>query len=140
MWSAITYIFLSIPSFGSAYLVDDVQQTAFENSLKDNNLVLAAFTSKSLNSLAAFNNVFGRAAEASETPFLNIDCERESNLCKEQDVHTYPAIRLYKRNENGTEPEMKRYRGRKTEHAYVDGTLYRSGLLTKAPATESSLS
>jgi protein disulfide-isomerase A1 len=124
MWLAITYLCLILPLLSSAYLVDDVQQSAFETLLKDNKLVLAAFTSKSLVSLTPFRNIFERAAAASKTPFLHIDCAQETDFCKQHDIHAYPAIRLYKTNESGdaTETRMKRYRGPKTENAYVHGT------------------
>lgn len=118
MWFAITSVFLHF-LLSLAYLVDDAQQNTLERVLEDNKIVLAAFTSNDLDSLTPFRNVFKHAAEDSQIPFLHIDCAQERNLCEEQDVHTYPAIRLYKKNnsEDATNVEMRRYRGPKTVNA-----------------------
>jgi protein disulfide-isomerase A1 len=38
--------------------------------------------------------------------FVSIDCVSESKLCKENDVISYPAIRLFRKNKS-----VARYRG-----------------------------
>ncbi|KAF2184311.1 hypothetical protein K469DRAFT_688791 [Zopfia rhizophila CBS 207.26] len=98
-------------SLASASLISDVSKDTFQKLRKDHEAVLAAFTSKSLESLQPFNENFESAAQDVKTPLITIDCAKDADLCQEHDVKAYPAIRLFKRN------ETKRYRGRRTSSA-----------------------
>ncbi|KAJ4294628.1 hypothetical protein N0V90_008319 [Kalmusia sp. IMI 367209] len=82
--------------------------------LKDNNLVLATFSSQTFDSVQPFHLVLKETAEIVETPMVLIDCDAEAELCREHDVNEYPVMRLFKQNQ-GEEMEVKRYRGRKTK-------------------------
>jgi hypothetical protein len=53
-------------------------------------------------------------ASKSKEKLITIDCTVEASLCKEQDVVSYPAIRLYR-----SDGRMSRYRGPKRASAYV---------------------
>lgn len=104
-----------LPVLATASLIPDVTQKAFETLLKDNNLLLTSFSSRTFEPVQSFYRTFEEAAENARTPFVTVDCDEEKDLCKEYDVNAYPAVRLFKRGVN--EVEMTRYRGRRTKKA-----------------------
>lgn len=108
---ALVLLFVALLARVSAELMPDASRDTFQQLREDNRLVLAAFTSKSVDSELPFHAAFASAAEDSETPFVTIDCAEEAEWCKELDVNAYPAVRLFKGD------EMVRYRGKKTSSA-----------------------
>ncbi|CAO2658601.1 Nn.00g063240.m01.CDS01 [Neocucurbitaria sp. VM-36] len=105
-----------ISSLVAAEFFHDVTQSRFEALLQDNSLLLTAFTSRTLESLESFHEIFAKAATNVSTPLATIDCDRETELCNEQDINVYPTIRLLAINE-GHELQVIRYRGRRTKNA-----------------------
>ncbi|KAJ4365113.1 hypothetical protein N0V83_008731 [Neocucurbitaria cava] len=105
-----------IPSLVTAELFQDVTRSRFEALMQENNLLLTAFTSRTLDSLEPFHDTFTKAAANVSTPLVTIDCDKEIELCKEQDINAYPTIRLMAKND-GQEVDVTRYRGRRTKNA-----------------------
>jgi protein disulfide-isomerase A1 len=105
----------------------DADLATFEQLTTTNDLLLAAFTSNSLEPLGIFHKVFEKAGANLDTPFVKVNCDEEKELCKIYDVNAYPAIRLFKRSEQSGEVvkgqeheqgvEVVRYRGKKTKNA-----------------------
>lgn len=105
-----------ISSLVTAELFQDVTRSRFEALLQENDLLLTAFTSRTLESLEPFHDTFTKAAVNVSTPLVTIDCDKETKLCKEQDINAYPTIRLMAKND-GQELDVIRYRGRRTKNA-----------------------
>jgi hypothetical protein len=88
----------------------------FNSQLQDNERLLVSFTSQSLDSVIAFNNIFIQSAENSSTPLVSINCDTESSLCAEHDINAYPTVRLFERSQEA-EIRTTRYRGPRTPKA-----------------------
>ena len=115
---------LSILKPSNALIIEDGSKESVRMLLEEHKAVLAAFTTSSLPSLEAFNSNFRTASEARlKTAFLMVNCNSETELCREYDVYGYPTVRLI--NENGT----TRYRGKKTASAQVPISFNKSGAL-----------
>lgn len=107
----------SIPLLTTAILMQDVTQAGFETLLKDNDLLLAAFSSRTYEFVQPFHKLFEESAASVKTPYVIIDCDEEQELCARYDVNAYPAVRLFKRKDDEEEVEVTRYRGKRTKSA-----------------------
>lgn len=124
----ILVTFALLPLLSSAEPRQTLKLDTIERTLKENNLVLVAFTSGTLETLQPFQSVFDEVAKSVKIPCITFDCEEETQLCEEYDINAYPAVRLFKKreteNETGSdgpkmELEVLRYRGKKTKNAYA---------------------
>ncbi|KAH7401547.1 thioredoxin-like domain-containing protein [Pyrenochaeta sp. MPI-SDFR-AT-0127] len=104
------------PFLATGSTVQDVTRSSLRILLQENQLVLAAFTTRNLETLDRFHTIFENAAANSSAPFVVIDCDLEADLCKEQGIQAYPSIRLLRMGkEKGL--AVTRYRGRRTTEA-----------------------
>lgn len=106
----------TLPMLVTAILMQDVTKAGFETLLKDNELLVVAFSARTFAPVQAFHEAFGEAAESVKTLCVIIDCDEEKELCGSYDVNAYPAVRLFKKN-GGKDVEVTRYRGRRTKRA-----------------------
>ena len=90
----------------------------FKSILDLNEQVLVSFTSQSLDSVAAFNDIFQQTSRNASTPFVTVDCDQAHPLCSSYDINSYPTIRHFKRVENGV-AKQTRYRGPRTPKALL---------------------
>jgi protein disulfide-isomerase A1 len=95
----------------------DLTPEVFDTMLTVRGTLLVSFTSRTLEPVLPFNNVFAEAAEHSETLFVTINCDIETALCSKYDINAYPTIRIFDRKQ--TEMQMSRYRGPKTSKALL---------------------
>jgi protein disulfide-isomerase A1 len=58
-------------------------------------IVLFTNPSDTSPSLQSFQTIFEQAAESSAIPFLVFDCGNGKDVCQDQDVNAYPAVRLF---------------------------------------------
>ncbi|KAF2490978.1 hypothetical protein BU16DRAFT_565901 [Lophium mytilinum] len=94
--------------------VENLSSNDFQRMIRENEVVLAAFTSKTVKLTDSFHNEFEQAARVLTSPLVMIDCAQEFNLCREYDVNAYPAVRLFRgSNESNT------YRGPRKAPAIV---------------------
>jgi protein disulfide-isomerase A1 len=112
---------LLLASYAAATLVtaehlQDPGEEDFKSILDLNEQVLVSFTSRSLDSVTAFNDLFHQTSKNASTPFVTVDCDQAHPLCASYDVNSYPTIRHFKRAEHGA-PEQTRYRGPRTPKA-----------------------
>jgi protein disulfide-isomerase A1 len=105
-----------VSALATTNILKDPTQAEFETYLQDNERILTAFTSQSLDSVASLQTIFTQAAINSSTPFVTINCDLECSLCTRFDINTYPTIRLFEHNAEG-ELQSTRYRGRQTSGA-----------------------
>lgn len=98
--------------------IQDPGEADFKSILDLNEQVLVSFTSRSLASVALFNDLFHQTSKNASTPFVTIDCDKTHPLCLSHDINSYPTIRHFKRSENGVS-EQTRYRGPRTPRALL---------------------
>jgi protein disulfide-isomerase A1 len=105
------------PALAAATLLEDLTPKVFDTMLAVRGSLLVSFTSKTLEPVIPFNNVFAEAADYSETLFVTINCDIETALCNKYDINAYPTIRIFDRKY--AEMHMSRYRGPKTSKALL---------------------
>lgn len=114
---------LLLASYAATTLVtaehfQDPGEAEFRSIIDLNEQVLVSFTSRSLDSVTAFNDIFHQASKNASTPFVTVDCDQTHPLCLSYDVNSYPTIRHFKRLQNGM-AEQTRYRGPRTPKALL---------------------
>lgn len=105
-------------TLAAAEHVQNPGEADFKSILDLNEQVLVLFTSRSLDSVAAFNDIFHETSKNASTPFVTVDCDQELPLCASYDVNRYPTIRHFKHAEHGVS-EQTRYRGPRTPKALL---------------------
>jgi protein disulfide-isomerase A1 len=114
-----TSVLAAMPLMTKANLLRDISRSDFHDFLKQNKLVLTAFSSPNYEPIQPFVKIFEQVAQSIETPSISTNCDDEKELCKEYDINSYPAIRIFSRNSavDDADPEITRYRGKRTEKA-----------------------
>ncbi|KAH7389611.1 hypothetical protein DE146DRAFT_171218 [Phaeosphaeria sp. MPI-PUGE-AT-0046c] len=90
----------------------------FRSILQFNDQVLVSFTSRSLASLAPFNDLFRKTVKNASIPFVTLDCDQAASLCASYDINSYPTLRYYDRLQDGS-TVFTRYRGPRTSKALL---------------------
>ena len=117
---------------------EDPGEADFKSIIDRNEQVLVSFTSRTLDSVAAFNDIFHQTSKNASTPFVTVDCDQAHPLCSSHDINSYPTIRHFKRLENGL-AEQTRYRGPRTPKALLSFLKKRElPILTHLQAGEES--
>ncbi|OAK95896.1 hypothetical protein IQ06DRAFT_56409 [Phaeosphaeriaceae sp. SRC1lsM3a] len=111
-------ISIFLAGYTSAFVAAEVLreppgEAEFRSILDLNEKVLVSFTSRSLDSLAPFNDIFRKTVKNASIPFVTLDCDQAVSLCASYDINSYPTIRYYDRIQNG-ETVFTRYRGPRT--------------------------
>lgn len=88
-------------------------EAEFQSILQHNEQVLVSFTSRSLDSVAPFNDVFRKTVKNASIPFVTLDCDQAPSSCASHDINSYPTIRYFEHAEDG-EIISTRYRGPRT--------------------------
>ncbi|KAH7094497.1 hypothetical protein FB567DRAFT_510344 [Paraphoma chrysanthemicola] len=90
------------------------------NYLRSVPLVFVAFTSRTLDSVQSFNNIFTQTSINTSTLYLTVNCDIDVDLCHDYDINTYPTIRLFENDPktDDTVSRMTRYRGPRTKRAF----------------------
>lgn len=97
----------------------DVPESTFHQLIQDKHILLTAFAAPSLSLWDTLQETLEQASTDSSIPFGLVNCDTASELCKEQDIHTYPTIRLFSKDVDSDldEIHMTRYRGPRTPQA-----------------------
>ncbi|KAF2662272.1 hypothetical protein K491DRAFT_646205 [Lophiostoma macrostomum CBS 122681] len=110
--------FLSRPLLSTALLLPQTTHLDVEALYRAHPRLILLFTNPSdaSPSLRSFQTVFEKAAGTSSLPFAIVDCEKEGDVCREQDVNAYPAVRLFIGEKEEAEGQLRvvRYRGKKS--------------------------
>ncbi|KAF2117642.1 thioredoxin-like domain-containing protein [Lophiotrema nucula] len=114
-------ILCAFVNFGLASSTQSASRKHFDQLLSLKRSFLVAFSSSTFDASdsAGFQTIFSQTAGSVETPFVSIDCEEETDLCRQYDVNAYPAVRLFHPSEDEESEEIvvERYRGRRTKDA-----------------------
>jgi protein disulfide-isomerase A1 len=90
----------------SALEVQHLSSAQFKDAVRTNDFVLASFQAPGISLGSSFEREYEEAARELKSPLVVIDCEKETDLCRDYDVSSYPAIRFF----NGLDTSV-RYRG-----------------------------
>jgi protein disulfide-isomerase A1 len=113
------FVLAAMPLVATSILLRDVTKPEFQDFLKQNKLVLTAFSSPDYEPVQPFVKIFEHVAHTMQTPSILINCDKEKELCKDYDINSYPAIRMLSRSDDPDDPQshIMRYRGKRTEQA-----------------------
>ncbi|PMD25441.1 thioredoxin-like protein [Hyaloscypha hepaticicola] len=91
-----------------------VSRAKFENIVNEEPLALVAFVAPWTEPSKALEAEWLAATARTKTALLSIDCTAEPDLCREQGVFSYPAIRVF----DGSK-KLRRYKGSRKASAIV---------------------
>ncbi|KAH8747544.1 thioredoxin-like domain-containing protein, partial [Hyaloscypha finlandica] len=91
-----------------------VSRAKFEYIVSEEPLALVAFVAPWTEPSKALEAEWLAATSQTKTALLSVDCKAEATLCQEQGVISYPAIRVFDRNE-----KVRRYKGSRKASAIV---------------------
>ncbi|KAH7084852.1 hypothetical protein BKA63DRAFT_4326 [Paraphoma chrysanthemicola] len=90
-----------------------------DDYLRSEPRVFVAFTSRTLDSVQSFNNIYTQTSINTSTLYVTVNCDIDIELCHHHDINTYPTLRLFETDPgiDNTVPRMTRYRGPRTKRA-----------------------